>query len=214
MRQGLRQLGYVERRDFVLDYRSSDGRPERFADLANELTRLPVDVIVTRGEPAAIAAKHATATIPIVMATSGDPSISGIVASLARPGGNVTGFHVMVPPELGGARLRLLREAVPAVSRIGLLWNPSDIYAPAIVKNTERLAATLRVQLTSLQVPRPEAVEPAFEAALLGRIDALIAVDDYVMTADRARMVEFAAMARLPAIYGLREVVDAGGLMS
>jgi putative ABC transport system substrate-binding protein len=113
-RLGLRDLGYVEGQSYVIEYRSADGRPERFPDLARDLVRLQVDLIVTRGEPAALAARQATGTIPIVMATSGDPVASGIVTSMARPGGNVTGLHIMAPAELGGRRLRLLKEAVPA----------------------------------------------------------------------------------------------------
>lgn len=213
-RQGLRELGYVEGQNFMIEYRSADGRAERFLDLAIELVRLKVDVIVTRGEPAALAAKQATATIPIVMASSGDPAVTGIVASLARPGGNVTGFHIMAPPELGGKRLQLLKEAVPGLSRVGILWNPADIYPPLIVRDTERIARAIGIQLTSLEVQRPEAFEQAFEAASLGQIDALIAVEDYLVFTDRSRVVDFAAMSRLPAIYGLREFVDAGGLMS
>ena len=213
-RRGLSELGYVEGQNVLIEYRSADGRTERFADLAIELVRLKVDVIVTRGEPAALAAKHATATIPIVMASSGDPAVSGIVASLARPGGNVTGFHVMAPPELGSKRLQLLKEAVPGLSRVGILWNPADIYPPLIVRDTERAARAMRVQLASLEVQRPEAFEQAFESALLGQVDGLIAVEDYLTFTDRTRIVEFTAMSRLPAIYGLREFVDAGGLMS
>jgi putative ABC transport system substrate-binding protein len=139
-RQGLAELGYVEGQNFVIEYRSADGRPERFSDLATELVRLKVDVIVTRGTPATLTAKQATQTIPIVMASSGDPVLEGIVASLARPGGNVTGLHIIAPPELGGRRLRLLKEAVPGSSRIGILWNPGDLYSPLIVRDTERAA--------------------------------------------------------------------------
>ena len=213
-RAALSELGYVEGRNLVIEYRSADGRAERFRDLAIELVRLRVDVIVTRGEPAALAAKQATAAIPIVMATSGDPQISGIVASLARPGGNITGFHTMAPPELGGERLRLLREAVPGVFRVGILYNPADVYPPPIVKDTGKAAVTLGVQLKSFESQRPETLEQAFEAALLAPIDAFIAVEDFLMVTERTRIVGFATMSRLPAIYGLREFVDAGGLMS
>lgn len=212
--QGLRALGYEEGRGFVIEHRSADGQPERFPELAAELVRLEVDVIVTRGEHAALAAKQVTATVPIVMATSGDPSISGVVKSLARPGGNVTGFHIMAPPELGGQRLQILREVVPRLSRVGILWNPADIYPPASVTDTQRAARAVGVQLRSLEVARPEAFAQTFEAAILGQIDALIGVEDLLMFTERARIVEFAAMSRLPAIYGLREFVDAGGLMS
>ena len=213
-RQGLSELGYVEGQNFVIEYRSAEGRVERLTDLARELVLTKVDVIVTRGTQAALAAKEATATIPIVMATSWGPAVSGLVASHARPGGNITGFHVMAPPELGSARLQLLREAVPGVSRIGILWNPSDLYSPPFVKDTARRAATMGVALKSLEVQRPEGFDQAFEAALLAQIEALIVVEDFLMVIDRARIVAFAAMSRLPAVYGIREFVDAGGLMS
>jgi putative ABC transport system substrate-binding protein len=212
-RQGLAELGYVEGQNFVIEYRSADGRAERFSDLAIELVRLKVDVIVTRGTPATLAAKQVTQTIPIVMASSGDPVVEGIVSSLARPGGNVTGLHIMAPPELGGKRLQLLKEAVPGSSRIGVLWN-SDLYTPLIVRDTERAARAMGVQLKSLEVQRSEPFEQLFETALLGQVDALVAVEDYFTFTYRARIVDFAAMSRLPAIYGLREFVDAGGLMS
>ncbi len=214
-RQGLRARGYVEGQHFELEYRSAAGRGERFLDLARELVRLEVDVIVTRGTPAALAAKHVTRTIPIVMASSGDPAAEGIVTNPARPGGNVTGFHTMAPPELGGTRLRLLKEAVPAAARVGILWNSADIQSPLIVRDTERVARAIGVQLESLELARRrDAFDQMFEAALMGQVDALIAVEDYLTVRDRTRIVGFAAMSRLPAIYGLREFVEAGGLMS
>ena len=213
-RQGLADLGYVEGQNVVIEYRSADGRPERFSDLATELVRLKVDVIVTRGTPATLTAKQATQTIPIVMASSGDPVLEGIVASLARPGGNVTGLHIMAPPELGGKRLQLLKEAVPGSSRIGVLWNPGDLHAPLIVRDTERAARVMGVQLKSLEMQRSEPFEQVFETALFGQVDALIAVEDQLTFTYRTRILEFTAMSRLPAIYGLREFVDAGGLMS
>jgi putative ABC transport system substrate-binding protein len=213
-RQGLRERGYVEGRDYAIEYRSAEGRPERFPDLAAELVRLEVDVIVTRGTPAALSAKQATGTIPIVMASSGDPAAEGVVGNLARPEGNVTGFHLMVPPALGGRRLALLREAVPGVSRVGVLWSSPDIHGPLIVSDAERAARTMGVRLMRLEVKRRGALGQAFEAALLGQVDALVAVEGYLTFSDRARIVDFAAMSRLPAIYGLREFVEAGGLMS
>jgi putative ABC transport system substrate-binding protein len=212
-RQGLAKVGYVEGQNFVIEYRSADGRPERFPELAAELVRHNVDIIVTRGTPATLTAKLATRTIPIVMASSGDPVFDGTVASLARPGGNVTGLHAIAPPELGGKRLQLLKEAVPGALRIGILWNP-DLYTPLIVRDTERVARAIGVQLKSLEVKRSEPFEQMFETALFGQIDALIAVEDQLTFTYRARFLEFAGMSRLPAIYGLREFVDAGGLMS
>jgi putative ABC transport system substrate-binding protein len=217
-RQGLGELGYVEGQNFVIEYRSADGRAERFADLASELVRLKVDVIVTRGTAAALSAKQTTGTIPIVMASSGEPAAEkGIVASLARPGGNVTGFHIMAPAEVGGRRLQLLKEAVPGLSRVGILWNPSDIQTPLIVGETKRVAQAMGVQLKSFEMQGREGLagfDQTFEAALMGQVDAFIAVEDYMMFTFRARILEFAAMSRFPAIYGLREFADAGGLMS
>jgi putative tryptophan/tyrosine transport system substrate-binding protein len=213
-RQGLAELGYVEGQHFVIEYRSADGHPERFSDLATELVRLNVDVIVTRGTPATLAAKQVTQTIPIVMASSGHPVFEGIVTSLARPGGNITGLHVMAPPELGGRRLELLKEVVPGASRIGILWNPGDLHPPLIVRDTERAARAMGVQLKRIEVQRFEPFEQVFETALFGQVDALIAVEDALTFYHRTRIVDFATMSRLPAIYGLREFVDAGGLMS
>ncbi len=213
-RQGLAELGYAEGQNFVIEYRSADGRTERLGDLATELVRLKVDVIVTRGTPAALAAKQATQTIPVVMASSGDPVVEGIVASLARPGGNITGLYIIAPPELGGKRLQLLKEAVPGASRIGILWNPGDLYAPLIVRDTEKAARAMGIQLKSLDVQRSGPFEQVFETALFGQVDAVIAVEDHFTFTYRTRIVDFAAMSRLPAIYGLREFVDAGGLMS
>ncbi|MBM3221702.1 MAG: ABC transporter substrate-binding protein [Candidatus Rokubacteria bacterium] len=213
-RQGLAELGYVEGQNVVIEYRSADGRPERFRDLARELVRLEVDVIVTRGSPAALSAKHVTRTIPIVMASSGDPAAEGIVRRLSRPEANVTGFHTLAPPRLGAERLRLLKEVVPRASRVGILWNVADIQPPLIVRETERIAGSVGVQLKSVELQSRRAFDEAFEAALTAQVDAIIAVEDHLTFTGRARIVEFAAMSRMPAIYGLREFVEAGGLMS
>ena len=213
-REGLSALGYVEGKTYVIEYRSADQRTERLQDLATELVRLNVDVIVTRGTPAALSAKQATSVIPIVMATSGDPVAEGVVASMARPGGNITGFHMMGPSELGGKRLQLLKEAAPGSSRVGILWNSVNHYSPLLVKDTESAARGMRVQLKMLDIQEATGFGPAFEAAILFPVDALIAVEDSQTFTERAQIVDFAAMSRLPAIYGLREFVDAGGLMS
>jgi putative ABC transport system substrate-binding protein len=213
-RQGLRELGYVEGRNFAIEYRSAEGRPERLRDLASELVRLKVDVMVTRGTPAALAAKQATGTIPIVMASSGDPAAEGIVASLARPGGNVTGLHTMAPPELGGSRLQVLKEMVPGASRVGVLWNPATHYTPLLVRETEKAARAMGIQLQSFEVQAPEDFDRTFEAAVLRQIDALVTVEDYLTFTHRTRIVDFAAISRLPAVHGLREFVNAGGLMA
>jgi len=213
-RQGLRELGYEEGQNLVIEYRSADGRAERFPDLATELVRLKVDVIVTRGTSAALGARHVTDTIPIVMAWSGDPVFAGLVASLARPGGNVTGLHTMVRPQLGGKRLELLKEVMPGLSRVGVLLDSGDVYARLMMREIERVAHAIGVQLHPVEARRPGDFERAFEAAILDRVDALIAVEGVLTVTDLTRIVDFAAMGRLPAIYGLREFVEAGGLMA
>lgn len=178
--------------------------------------QLKVDLIIARGYPAAVAATQYTRSIPIVMVASGDPAAgSGILTSLARKGGNVTGLHAYAPPEVGGQRLRLLKEVVPGLSRVGVLWASGDLHVLQVVRDTETVARALGVQIASLQVWRPENLEQAFETALLGRhIDALITVEDYITVTNRAKIVEFATTSRLPAIYGLREFVDTGGLIA
>jgi ABC-type uncharacterized transport system substrate-binding protein len=213
-RQGLRELGYVEGQNFVIEYRSADGRPERFPDLATELVRLKVDVIVTRGTSAALGAKHVTDTIPIVMASSGDPVFAGLVTSLARPGANVTGLHLMTPADLAGKRLQLLKEVIPGLLRVGVLLDSGDVYSRLMMKEIERVAHEIGVQLHSVDTRRPADFDRAFEAAILDRVDALITIEGVLTATDLSRIVDFAAMSRLPAIYGFREFVDAGGLMA
>jgi putative tryptophan/tyrosine transport system substrate-binding protein len=213
-RKGLGDLGYIEGQNFVIEYRSADGRAERFPDLATELVRLKVDVIVTRGTSAALAAKHVTATIPIVMASTGDPVFYGLVSSLARPGGNVTGLHLMAPPELAGKRLQLLKKVMPSLSRVGVLFDSGDVYALLMMREIETVAQAIGVQLYSVKTWHGEDFDRAFEAALLDRVDAFIAVEGVQTVMDLARIVDFARGSRLPAIYGLREFVDAGGLMA
>jgi putative ABC transport system substrate-binding protein len=211
-RQGLRELGYVEGKNFVVEYRSADGRGERFPDLAAELVRLKVDVILTRGTPAVIAAKNATRTIPVVMAASGDPVLSGVVASLARPGGNVTGLSAIVG-EVSGKRLELLREVIPGVSRIVGLFNMSNPIDALQWKETEIAASSLRVQLQLLDVRKPGDFGRAFDAATKQRAGALVVGVDALTWANRRSIVDLAAKNRLPAIYAAREFVDAGGLI-
>jgi putative ABC transport system substrate-binding protein len=213
-RRALRELGYVEGRNLVIEYRSADGRAERFPDLARDLVRLDVDVIVTRGTSAALGARHVTETIPIVMASSGDPVFAGLVATLARPGGNVTGLHGMIRPDAAGKRLQLLRELMPGVSRVAVLRDSGDAYSGLMMKEIQKVARTIGVQLHGVDAWRPADFERAFEAAILDRVDALIAVEGILTLADLPRIVQFAAMSRLPAIYGLREFVEAGGLIS
>ena len=212
-RQGLRDLGYEEGKNIVIEYRWAEGRAERLPDLAAELVRLKVDVIVSHGTPGPLAAKHATSTIPIVMTSAGDPVGSGLVASLARPGGNVTGLNLLAP-ELGGKRLQLLKEVVPGVSRVAVLWNAANPYPVLVWRETEVSAPTLGVQLQSLEVRGPYDFESAFGAAIRGRAGALLTVEDPLTVIHRTQIVDFAAKSRLPAMYGIREFVDVGGLMS
>ena len=212
-RQGLRDLGYVEGRNIVIEYRYAGEKYERLPALAAELVRLKVDVIVSHGTPGPLAAKHATSVIPIVMTSAGDPVASGLVSSLARPGGNVTGMSLMVP-ELGGKRLHLLKEIIPGLSRVAVLWNATNPYNSLVVREMEATATTLGVQLQSLVVRGPDDFEGALAAAATGRAAALTAVEDPLMNTKRIQIVDFAAKSRLPAIYGIKEFVDAGGLMS
>jgi putative ABC transport system substrate-binding protein len=212
-RQGLRELGYVEGRNYIIEYRSADGRSERFPDLATELVRLKVDVILTRGTPAVLAAKTATGTIPVVMAASGDPVLSGVVSSLARPGGNVTGLSAIVV-QIVGKRLELLREVVPGVSRVAALFNMSNPNDALQWKETESAAPSLRLQLQLLDVRKPGDLAGAFDAAVKQRAGALVVGLDALTWANHRPIVDLAAKHRLPAMYGGREFVDAGGLIA
>jgi putative ABC transport system substrate-binding protein len=212
-RQGLRELGYVEGRNMRIEYRSADGRSERFPDLAAELVRLKVDVILTRGTPAVMAAKNATGTIPVVMAASGDPVLSGVVSSLARPGGNVTGLSAVVV-EVSGKRLELIREVAPGVSRVAALFNMSNPNDALQWKEIETAAPSLRVQLQLLDVRKPSDFAGAFDAAVKGRAGALVVGLDALTWANHRPIVDLAAKHRLPAIYGGREFVNDGGLIA
>jgi putative ABC transport system substrate-binding protein len=212
-RQGLRELGYVEEQNFVIEYRSADGRAGRFPDLASELVRLKVDVIVTRGTPAALAAKHATGTIPIVMASSGDPVSSGIVASLAHPGANVTGLSALAT-DIQGKLLEVLREMVPKITRVAFLFNMSNPVLQAQWKEAERTARSMGLRSQLLDVRTIRDLEPAFDSATRQRADAAIVGIDALTQAHREQIIGALAKRHLPAISREREFVDAGGLMS
>jgi len=212
-RQGLRALGYVERQNYAIEYRSADGRAERFPGLAAELVRLKVDLLVTRGTPAALAAKKATRTIPIVMATSGDPVGTGVVSSLARPGGNVTGMSTNTA-ELVGKRLGLLKEAIPGIARIALVQNMSNPTLVTQRKQIEVAARSLGIQPQYLDVRRPEDLGRAFDTAIKQRVDAVHVSLDTLTQNSLGRIVDLSAKHRLPAIYYSRDFVDAGGLMA
>jgi ABC-type uncharacterized transport system substrate-binding protein len=213
LRQGLRQHGYIEGQNLVIDYRSADGRVERFPDLAAELVHLKVDLIVTRGTPAVVAVKNATKTIPVVMAASGDPIGAGVVAGLARPGANVTGLSAFVT-ELQAKRLELLKELVPGINRIAALLNMSSPATPPQWEQTKAAARTLAIEPQLLDVRKPEDLNRAFETAIRQRAEALVVGINALTQANRRPIADLATKHRLPAIYASREFVDAGGLVA
>ncbi len=211
LRKGLRDLGYVEGRTLIIEYRSADGRAERFPDLASELVRLKVDLIVTRGTPAARAAKNATETIPTVMATMGDPR--AIVASFARPGGNITGLTTF-STELTAKRIELLKELVPNLSRIALLHNMGNPAVPPEWEETKTAARSLGLQAELLDVRSQSDLGPAFERAVRQHVDALVIGADGLTQMHQQAIVDLVARNGLPAAYPAREFVVAGGLLA
>ncbi len=211
--QGLRELGYVEGQNITIERRFSEGKYERLPDLAADLVRLKVDVIVAPATNPVFAAKQATRTIPIVMTGSGDAVGSGLVASLARPGGNVTGLSTLAP-EIVGKQLELLKEMVPRVSRVAVLWNPTNTGHSLSLREAKVAARSLGVQLQLLEARRPDEFEGAFAAMTRERAGALLVLGDGMFLLHPTRIADLAAKSRLPAMYGLREFVDAGGLMA
>ena len=209
-RRGLRELGYVEGKNLVIEYRSAEGRDERFAALATELVRLNVDLILTRGTTAALAAKNATGTIPVVITGLADPVGQGIVASLARPGGNITGVSAIVT-ELYAKRVEILRELLPRASRIAALCNMSSPALPPAWKEIETAARSLGIQPQLLDVRKPEDLGPAFDGAVKQPTDALVVGLDTLTQASQRLIVDLAAKHRLPAVYASMEF--AGGLV-
>jgi putative ABC transport system substrate-binding protein len=210
---GLHELGWIEGKNIVFERRYAENNLDRLPELAAELVRLDVDAIVTFGTLAPLAAKRATTIIPIVMANAGDPLGSGLVASLARPDGNVTGMSLMAP-DLGGKRLELLKEVLPRLSRVAVVWNAANPYSALVFKETRGAARTLTIEIESLEVRGPGDFDGALNTAMQQRVDALVAVEDPLTFAYLRQIAEFCAINRLPAIYGLREFVDAGGLMA
>jgi ABC-type uncharacterized transport system substrate-binding protein len=211
--EGMRALGYVEGQHFVMEYRGAEGQYERLPALAAELVRLKVDVIVTIGTPTSVAAKQATTTIPIVMTSVGDPVGSDLVASLARPGGNVTGV-ASLSPDLVGKQLELLKEAFPTISRVAILWNPANLFNALIVQAAEVAAQALGVQLHLVEARGPEAFDSAFAAMTRAHAGALLVIGDRAFRQHGRRLAELAAMSHLPTIYNIRAYVEAGGLMA
>jgi putative ABC transport system substrate-binding protein len=214
--QGLRDLGYVEGRNVVIEYRDAAGKYERFPALVTELVSLKVDVIVVTSTPAAVAVKQATRTIPIVFTWAADPVGSGLVTSLARPGGNITGLSILAP-DLIGKRLELLKQAVPEVSRVAALWRPGD-YVERMEKDmlteADRAARALDLRLQVVEARGPEDFDRAFSDMTRARADAVTVQSTNIFFHERRRLVDLAAKNRLPAMYLTREFVDAGGLMS
>jgi putative ABC transport system substrate-binding protein len=209
----LAELGWSEGKNVVVERRNAENRVERLPELAAELVHLNVDVIVASGTLGPLAAKRVTSTIPIVMAASGDPLGSGLVASLARPGGNVTGMSLMAP-DLGGKRLELLKELLPRLARVAVLWNAANPYPQIVFKETQDAGRTLGIAVQSLELRGPDDFEGAFEAARKQRPDAMITVEDPLTFTYRKRIADFATGQQLPSLHGLREFVAAGGLIS
>jgi ABC-type uncharacterized transport system substrate-binding protein len=215
-RQALGELGYVEGRNIVIEYRSAEGRVERFPALAAELVRLRVDLIVVFSTPSARAARQATTTIPIVAPTMQDPVQDGLVASLARPGGNITGL-TFLGSELIPKRLALLKETIPGVSRVAVLWHPGGLAertGQEMMKDAEAAARALGVQLHLVRADAPKDLDGAFSLMTRWRAEALIPLPSPMLFAERDRIVHLAARHRLPAMYIGREFVDLGGLIA
>jgi putative ABC transport system substrate-binding protein len=214
-RQELSKLGWIEGKNITIDYRFAEQNPERLPELAAELVRLKVDLIVVTGGTPALAAKGATTTIPIVMANSGDPVGAGLVASLARPGGNVTGLSSLAV-ELNTKRLEILKDAVPKLARVGLLRLPGDSIAPDLqLKELRPAALALKLKLEEIETqPDPKGLASAFQTAKQKQVKAIMTTVARTFFAERKRIVELAGKYRLPAIYFSKEFVDEGGLMS
>lgn len=213
-RQGLHDLGYIEGKNIVIEWRSAEGKPERMSELTTELVRLKVDLIVSAGgAPTTRVAKEATVTIPIVMAQDGDPVGSGFVATLARPGGNITGLSTLAP-EISGKHLELLKETVPRLSRVAVFGTSTRLGTAQQRRETELAAGAFGVKLQYLDVLDHKDIETAFRAASTERADAVLVLGGPLFTFQRTQVVELAAKSRLPAIYPSPEFVEAGGLMT
>jgi putative ABC transport system substrate-binding protein len=213
LRQGLHELGYIEGKNIVIDWRSAEGKLDRLGQLVAELVRLKVDIIVSAGPTVTRLAKEATTTIPIVMAQDTDPVGNGFVASLARPGGNITGLSILAP-EISGKQLELLKEIVARLSRVAVIGESTNPGHAQQIKEMELAAAALRVKLQTLDIRDPRDFETAFRAARKGRADAVLVLGGPVLNSQRTRVVELAVKNRFPAIYNEQGFVEAGGLMT
>jgi len=212
-REGLRDLGHVEGRDVLIEYRWLEGRYDRLPALIGELLAAKVDVIVTAGTPATLAVKKATTSVPLVMIAVGDPVGTGVVPSLSRPGGNITGV-TSISTEMDGKRLELLREVAPGVSHVAVLWNAASPLQGLAEKQTQAAARTLQVKVLSLGVRTLQEIHGAFAAIVRERPGALLVLADRLFLQHRALIMDFAAQQRLPGVHAYRELVEAGGLMS
>jgi putative ABC transport system substrate-binding protein len=212
--RGMRDLGWIEGRNIVVDARFADGNLERLPELASELVRLRPDVIVTATTPGGIAAKNATGTIPIVMFLALDPVESGLVASLARPGGNITGLTIATGREIYGKQLQLLKDAFPRVSRVAILMNRAGPTYARALREIETATRALGLQQQVIEIRDPGELDNAFAAMTTARLDAIFVPSNAMFYQHRARLAHLAAKTRLPAMWGLREHVEAGGLMA
>ena len=212
-REGLRELGYEEGRNIAIEYRWADGNYDRFPTLAEELIAARVDAIVTAGTPAALAVKRATTTVPLVMVAVGDPIGTGLVSSLARPGGNLTGLS-SIAPDLEGKRLQLLREVLPALSHVAMFVNSLNPFHVSSMKQARAAAQAMGIKLQLHDIPKSEDLDDAFAAIRKERPDALLILADRVFLHNRQRMMDFTNEQRLPNINAYKELVEVGGLMS
>jgi putative tryptophan/tyrosine transport system substrate-binding protein len=212
-RQGLRALGYVEGKNILIEYRYAEGKLDRLPALAADLVRVKVDVMVLAGPASIHPAKEATNTIPIVMANDADPVGSGVIASLARPGGNITGLSNLAP-EIGGKRLEILKEIVPRLARAAVLGTSTTAGTAQVLKEMEIAAGVFKLHLQYLDVPGPKDVETAFREARKGRADAVLVLQGGVFNSQRKQIAALAVKSRLPAMYEPKEFAEAGGLMA
>jgi ABC-type uncharacterized transport system substrate-binding protein len=212
-RQGLRDLGYLEGQNIAFEYRYAGGLPDRLAWVAVELIRRPVDLIATFGTPPTLAAKHATTTIPIVMMGIGDPVGAGLVSSLARPGGNVTG-NTILGPDVAGKRLQLLKEVIPSLVRVAFLWNPDNASHPAQLAELQGAVQTLGLKLLPVAVRSSDEFDKAFALIIRERPDVFLMTNDPLHQISIGRIIDFLANNRLPGMFQTKEIVVAGGLLS
>jgi putative ABC transport system substrate-binding protein len=213
LREGLRALGYIDRQNIAIEWRSAEGKYDQLPALAAELVRLKVDVIVADVTRATQAAMHATKTIPIVVMVAADPVGNGLVQSLARPGGNVTGLSILLP-DISAKRLQLLTEAVPTVSHVAVLWNPGSPYHKTLLKEVDAAAPSLRLHLLPIAVQGPGEFDGAFSAMAKAQVNALFVADDPMFLTSRTRLLELAAKSRLPTIFAHSGFATSGGFMS